>query len=160
MSFRPEEPPLTHTVAYTIQGLLEIGVLCERADFVASATKAAAAMKALVHSKSGAVPGRIGAPYRAAVKWTTATGNAQMAIIWFRLAQITGDASWRKPALAANRFNCSLQELDLVSPDPGRRGGLRGAYPSNRGYGSFAYLNWTQKFHLDALLAQMGCDVT
>ena len=160
MSFCPDQPPLTHTVAYTIQGLLEIGVLCERADFITAATNAAHKMRALVNPETGALPGQIEAPYCSAAEWTSATGNAQMAVIWFRLAQITGDSSWQEPARAATRFNCSLQELDINSPNPGRRGGLRGSYPGHLGYGRFRYMNWTQKFHLDALLAQMGVYIT
>jgi hypothetical protein len=160
MSFSPKQAPFTHTVAYTIQGLLEIGVLMGRSDFAEKACQAAAKVLSLQCPKTGAIPGQIAPGYRSAVKWTSATGNAQMAIIWFRLAEIKGEPSWRNAAERANRFNCSLQELDLESPDPGRRGALRGSYPGHLGYGRFWYMNWTQKFHLDALLAEMGLSIT
>jgi glycosyltransferase involved in cell wall biosynthesis len=159
MSFHPEQTPVTHTVAYTIQGLLEIGVLMGRSDFAEKACQAAAKVLSLQCPKTGAIPGQIAPGYRSAVKWTSATGNAQMAIIWFRLAEIKGEPSWRKAAERINRFNCSLQELDLESRDPGRRGALRGSYPGHLGYGRFWYMNWTQKFHLDALLAQTGASI-
>jgi hypothetical protein len=160
MAFCPGDDPLTHTVAYTIQGLLEIAVLTERSDFLTAAVKAATKVRDLQDPDTGAVPGRIAPGYHSGATWTNTTGNAQMAIIWFRLAQITKEASWREPALKANGFNCSLQELDMKSRDPGRRGGLRGSNPGHCGYGSFWYMNWTQKFHLDALLAQMGINIT
>jgi hypothetical protein len=159
MSFQPGQPPLTHTVAYTIQGLLETGVLAERPEFVESAAHAAAQMLALQNPRTGSVPGQIVEPYAAAAEWTTGTGNAQMAIIWFRLAQIEPGRPWKEAALKANRFNLSVQELDMESRDPGRRGALRGSYPGHLGYGKFWYMNWTQKFHLDALLAQTGVSI-
>jgi hypothetical protein len=44
--------------------------------------------------------------------------------------------------------------------DLGRRGAVRGSYPGHRGYGRFWYMNWTQKFYLDALLAECGTQIT
>jgi hypothetical protein len=159
LAFRPEDDPLTHTVAYTIQGLQEIAVLCRRSEFLSAAVNAARKMRTLQDPKTGAVPGQISAGYHRGATWTNTTGNAQMAIIWLRLADITKDSSWREPGLMANAFNCSIQELDMESRDPGRRGGLRGSNPAHKGYGSFWYMNWTQKFHLDALLAQKGVKI-
>jgi len=159
MNFDVGQPPLTHTVAYTIQGLMETGVLCGRNDFLDAAQEAAARMRALQDPRTGAVPGQILPGYRSGADWTSTTGNAQMAIIWFRLAEITGDATWRQAGIKANEFNCSIQELDMHSRDPGRQGAVRGSFPGHRGYGRFWYMNWTQKFHLDALLAQMGVSI-
>lgn len=159
MSFRPDDAPLTHTVAYTVQGLLEIGFLAGRSEFEEIAMAAASRMKDLQDPHTGALPGRIAPGYRRASSWSSTTGNAQMSIIWFRLAEVTGDESWRKSALHSNLFNCSLQELDMDHPDDGRRGGLRGSFPGHLGYGRYWYMNWTHKFHLDALLAQMGMSI-
>jgi hypothetical protein len=78
-----------------------------------------------------------------------------MAIIWFRLAQITGDVVWRDAAQRALRFNCALQELDMRAWSSGQRGAVRGSYPGHLGYGRFWYMNWTQKFQLDALIEQL-----
>ena len=153
MNFNLGEDPLLHTVAYTLQGLLEIGVLCNREDFVKAATFASGRIRDLQDRQTGAIPGRLLAPYRPAATWTSTTGNSQMALIWFRLADITGDIAWIEPAKKANEFNCSIQ--DLEHPDPGRRGGVRGSYPGHTGYGQYIYMNWAQKFHADALMAEM-----
>jgi hypothetical protein len=153
MSFLPEMAPYTHTVAYTIQGLLEIGANHERADFVDGALRAAARVKSLADEKNGWVPGQLDSGYRTASEWTSATGNAQMAVIWFRLASITGDCAWRETARRVLCFNCALQEMDMRCLSRGRRGGLRGSYPGHLGYGRYWYMNWTQKYQLDALLS-------
>ena len=154
MNFYVDRNPLTHTVAYTIQGLLEIGLLSGRQDFIDTAARVAGRMQAIQNPISGAVPGEVAPGYVPAVSWTTCTGNSQMAVIWFRLAELMGDESWIAAAQGANRFNKSLHEID--HPNPGRRGALRGSYPGHLGYCRFSYTNWTQKFFLDALLAEMG----
>jgi uncharacterized protein YyaL (SSP411 family) len=152
MSFHEDQEPLTHTVAYTIQGLLELGISASRDDWIEAAAGAADKVRKLQDPATGAVPGRIAKGYRAAVSWTNTTANSQMAVIWFRLAQATGDRSWAEAGRKVNRFNQSLHELD--GKDPGIRGALRGSYPGHVGYGSYCYMNWTQKFFLDALLAE------
>jgi len=158
MNFDVGAAPLTHTVAYTIRGLLELGLLCEREDFIKAATDAARKMKQLQDQSTGAIPGKVDRPYRSAANWTTATGNSQMAIIWFRIAGISGDQGWESAAKKANQFNRSIQEIDFESRNPGRRGALRGSFPGHKGYGRFLYMNWTQKFHLDALLEELNLE--
>ena len=157
MNFNVDENPLTHCIAYTLQGLLEIGILCRRTDLVDAAARAARQVLAAQDPKTGSLPGRFSPGYRPAARWSSSTGNAQMTIVWFRLAAITGDATWHTAAERANEFNCSIQDLD--HRDPGRRGGLRSAWPGHLGYTPYKYTNWSQKFFVDALMAQKGIAV-
>jgi hypothetical protein len=157
MTMHAGTSPLLHTVAYTINGLLELGDLCQRPAFVEAAARAAERVRKLQDPHTGAIPGQIEPGYRAAVPWTNTTANSQMAIVWFRLAELTGEPQWRPAALAANRFNKRLHDLD--SWDEQVRGGLRGSSPCHLGYGRLSYMNWTQKFFLDALLAEMGVSI-
>ncbi len=157
MNFSVGQFPYTHTIAYTIQGLLEIGVLCDRREFREGAERAARRMLALQDTGTGALCGQIKPAYQPAAKWTSTTGNAQMAIIGFRLAEITGDGNWRAAAERLNRFNSSIQSLNHRDPD--RRGGLLSAWPGRMGYTPYQCTNWTQKFHLDALMAEMGTSI-
>ena len=154
MNFDRGETPHTHTVAYTIQGLLEIGVLCDRPDLVATVERCAHRVRALQDPANGFLPGRIAEGYKTAADWSCTSANSQMAIVWFRLAQITGDTSWLGAAKRAVAFNSSIQ--DIRHRDPGRRGGIRSAFPGHRGYCCYKYTNWAQKFFLDALMAQLG----
>jgi hypothetical protein len=152
MNFDVGVDPLLHTIAYTIQGLMELGVLCGRDDFVDAARDCASRVAKIQELGTGAIPGQLGSGYRAAVRWTNTTANSQMAVIWFRLAAITGESHWSDHARRANAFNRSLHEID--SRNPGVRGAIRGSWPSHLGYGRYWYMNWTQKFFLDALLAE------
>ncbi len=154
MNFDLGRDPWTHTVAYTIQGQFEIGLLAARDDLVRSAERAAQRVMAVQDPRTGAVPGQFGPGFRPVGRWSSMTGNAQMAAIWLRLARVSGDKTWRRAAEAANRFDRGVQ--DLTHRDPGCDGGLRGSFPGHLGYGRFWYMNWTQKFHIDALLEEMG----
>ena len=155
MNFNTGENPFTHTVAYTLQGLVEIGVLCGRNDLIGAALRAAQRMRQVQDPATGALPGQLDRPYRSAADWTDTSANSQMAVLWFRLGDITGDPSWREAALSANVCNCSLQ--DIGHRNPVRRGGLPSSYPRHLGYQRFKYVNWGLKFFLDALMDQMGC---
>ncbi len=157
MNFDIGVPPWTHTIAYTINGMFELGVLGQRSDFVESALRAARAVASRRDRSTGAVPGQFAEGFKSLGSWTSMTGNSQMAIIWFRAAQVTGGREWRLPAEQANGFNRRLQDFD--HPNPGRLGALRGSYPGHVGYGRYWYMNWTQKFALDAFLAEMGVSI-
>ena len=157
MNFDLGVDPLLHTVAYTINGLMELGVLSGRKDFIQACRIPAGLVAELQNPSTGGVPGQIARGYRAAVDWYNTTATAQMAIIWFRLAELTGEKSWVSYAKLANDFNRSLHELD--SPDERIRGGLIGCWPVHAGYGKYWYMNWTQKFFLDSLLAEAGISI-
>jgi hypothetical protein len=147
------ERPLTHTIAYATRGILEVGVIADQGTFVEIASRMA---RAVAHSqrRDGALPGRLDSAWHAAARWTCVTGNAQMAIIWQRLAAETGDHSWKGAAENAIRFNLSIQDLTTV--DAGIRGGMPGSHPRSGGYMKNRYPNWAAKFFMDALMLQQG----
>lgn len=147
--------PLTHTIAYATRGILEVGVIAGNTGFVDTAARMARAV-AQAQRGDGALPGRLDANWRAAARWSCVTGNAQMAIIWQRLATETGDASFRQPAGHANRFSLSIQ--DPAAQDAGARGGLPGSSPLGGGYMRNRYPNWAAKFFMDALMLQLGAN--
>lgn len=144
--------PLIHTIAYATRGILEVGLITANDTFVAAAARIARAV-AQGQRRDGALPGRLDAGWRPAARWTCVTGNAQMAIIWQRLAAETGDRTWIPAAENAVRFSLSIQ--DLSSSNPGVRGGMPGSHPRAGGYMKNRYPNWAAKFFADALLLQL-----
>ena len=144
--------PLTHTIAYATRGILEVGIIASNSVFVDAAARIARAV-AQTQRDDGALPGRLDAAWKPAVRWTCVTGNAQMAIVWQRLAREAGDRSWLPTAERANRFNISVQ--DLAAPDPGIRGGIPGSHPRGGGYMTDRFPNWAAKFFMDALMLQL-----
>jgi hypothetical protein len=142
--------PLVHTIAYAAQGVLEIGLLVEEQKYVDAARRTARAL-AEAQQEDGFLAGRYDAAWRPAVPWSCLTGNAQMALVWARLAEVDHESAWLEPARRAVEFVLSTQRLDAV--DPGVRGGVSGSYPIWGGYGTYEYLNWAAKFLVDALLS-------
>lgn len=147
--------PLTHTIAYATRGILEVGLIANDGSLVDVAARTARAVEQS-QRRDGALPGRLDSAWRAASCWTCVTGNAQMAIIWQRLAAETGDPSWKAAAEGAIRFNLSI--MDLTAADTGVRGGVPGSHPRSGGYMRHRYPNWAAKFFMDALMLQLEVD--
>lgn len=146
---------LTHTIAYSIRGILEVGVAAKRQDCIERAVKMAKAVAAQQRA-DGALPGLLDTQWLPAAKWTCVTGNSQMAINWLRLAKITQDKSFIEHARKANRFNMSIQNLQTM--DPKIRGAMKGSHPINGIYMSYRYPNWATKFFMDGLMLEQQFD--
>jgi uncharacterized protein YyaL (SSP411 family) len=147
------ERPLLHTIAYTVRGLLEGGRVLGDDRLLAAATRTAARLKTVVR-EDGWMPGRYGADWSPAVRWSCLTGEAQMANNWMRLAVITGDRSWLEPVPRVLHFLKTTQNRS--SADLGLRGGIKGAAPMSGDYGRYEILNWATKYFADALMRDDG----
>jgi hypothetical protein len=143
--------PLLHTIGYTLQGVLEVGALAGREDFVDAAKLAAEAIASRTRP-DGFISGRLDANWRPSVRSACLTGSAQFAVVCFRLAELTGHARWRSIANQVVDFLKTRQVMDNV--DPGIRGALAGAFPILGDYQPGGYPNWATKYFLDALLHQ------
>ncbi|MDH3591282.1 MAG: hypothetical protein OER88_05360, partial [Planctomycetota bacterium] len=139
------EHPLTHTLAYTARGLLEIGRLCGRDDFVEASRRTAGAVVDAT-DENGFLAARFGADWSPAAHFCCLTGAAQFSIILSKL----GDAAFKPTAAALNRY--LMARHDISNEDPAVRGGLAGSWPVWGDYGRFTILNWATKFFVDALL--------
>jgi len=151
MSFWSGENPLTHTIAYTIEGVLEGGLLLGDNKLVASATTAAERLRTRLDSQ-GMLPGRFDRGWEPRATWTCPTGTAQMARLWLRLAGCTGSDLYRSAGEAANHY--LKQRQARRSRHPGVAGGLPGSYPVYHEYEPFRHLNWAAKFFADSLMAE------
>ncbi len=141
--------PLTHTIAYAIRGILEVGVIAENASFVMTAEQIAQAV-ATCQRRDGALPGRLDQQWRGTVGWSCLTGNAQMGIIWQRLHQLSPNATFQDASARIARFNLSVQSM---RPRDGNcYGGIPGSFPINGDYLRWRYPNWATKFFMDELI--------
>jgi hypothetical protein len=143
--------PLLHTLAYTMQGLLEIGKLTNRKDLIAAAQKMADAEMAIL-AEDGFLPGCQDAQFHGTVSWCCLTGSAQTSIAWSALYSLTGQDKYREAASRINRY--LMAHHDIRNPDPRLRGGLPGSWPVDGQYGRLRILNWATKFLVDALSGQ------
>jgi hypothetical protein len=142
---------VTHTIAYTIWGVLASSIALGREDGVEAARRAADRVARRLEI-SGWLPGRLDHRWRPAARFACLTGNAQMALIWFRLYERTGDGRFVNAALKALDQIKAAQRLD--SAESGIRGGVPGSDPLWGDYIRLGLPNWAAKFFIDALLAK------
>ncbi|MGN7614111.1 hypothetical protein ACQZV8_18740 [Magnetococcales bacterium HHB-1] len=145
---RPEAP-LTHTIGYVLQGVLETGILAKRDDFILAAKKAADAIIPQIE-ENGFLAGRLDHTWSPALQIVCLTGSAQMAIIFYRLHEIFNDQIYLKKADALVNYLKALQHPEHETP--GIRGAIAGSYPLFGSYMTAGFPNWAGKYFLDALL--------
>jgi hypothetical protein len=145
--------PLTHTFAYALRGVLEIGIALDNPVYISAARKAADELLAKQRG-DGSLAGRFNNRWEPAVKYSCLTGNAQMGIVWGRLYQSTGEAKYSNGIVAANKFLRRVQWLG--TGNPGLDGGISGSYPFHGNYGRFEVLNWAVKFFIDSLMLEIA----
>ncbi len=146
------EAPLTHTIGYTLQGVLEVGVLAGRQDFVAAVRHTVDAMLPRM-AGTGYLPARFFADWEPAAFSSCLTGSSQVAIVCYRLAAVTGERRYGECADKLINYLKALQSTD--SSDPALVGGMPGSFPLLGGYMRAGYPNWATKYFLDALILQI-----
>jgi len=145
------DAPLTHTIGYSLQGILEVGLLAQREDFVVAVRRTVHAIAERVH-KSGYLPGTFYDDWEPASFSSCLTGSAQLAVVAYRLFESNGELSHRVLADKLTNFLKSLQTID--AEDEGINGALAGSFPLFGAYMRGGYPNWATKYFLDALLLQ------
>lgn len=144
--------PLTHTIGYVLRGVIEAYLFSRDPKYLQAAIRTADGVLGVVRS-DGTLPGRLDANWHGMVDWVCLTGAAQIVICWLLLFQATGDTRYRDVALRVNR---RLRATVRVDGPPEIRGGVKGSFPVNGGYGRFEYLNWACKFLIDANMLELG----
>jgi uncharacterized protein YyaL (SSP411 family) len=160
MDFEGENEPFTHTIAYTLRGLLECSFLADKdfkKEIQSHVVKAAKKIEDIYKALSGTpnttrnfLPGTIGDSWNSTAKYSCLTGNAQMAIIWIKLYHITNEKSFLDSATKNLEQLKSTQRLS--SSNGGIKGAIAGSYPTWGGYIHYAYPNWATKFFADAMM--------
>ena len=101
----------------------------------------------------GFLPGRIDTEGASGARHTCLTGNCQLATVWARLYDHSGDQRFRAAALIALGYVMEHQSLETADHDV--RGGIKGSQPVWGAYAPFAYPSWAGKFFIDAMLCCM-----
>jgi len=145
-----DEQPFVHTIAYAMRGIMEIGAYSGREDFIELAIKMGDALL-LALPENGMLPGRFDCQWQPTVKWSCLTGDAQIAINWSRLYQLTGDEKYKQGISKILLFLKSTQKLSGLTAECG---GIKGSHPVSGGYHPWQYPNWAAKFYADALMLE------
>jgi hypothetical protein len=146
MMFDTGDTPYTHTIAYTLRGLLccgriiggELGQRC-----VAVATRAAVRLAEIRTALHPLLPGEIGPGFEPAADYACLTGDAQMVTVWL-------DIGLHDRAADTVRRLAAMQVRQPV--EPAVVGALPGSWPLTGRYQTLNFPNWAAKFLADAVL--------
>lgn len=142
--------PLTHTLGYALRGILEAWRFTRDPALLDAARRTADGLFSALEP-DGFLPGRLHPDWRPAADWACLTGSVQVAHCWLMLYEDTGAAAYRDAGYAANEYVRRTVSLD---GPPEIRGGIKGSFPIDGGYGSYEYLNWAAKFFVDSQLLE------
>jgi hypothetical protein len=154
-AFVEGKDPSTHTLAYTAEGLFECGRLLNGARFVKAAHLTADALLVRQHP-NGALASTYGSGWSETSRSSCLTGNCQMALLWLRFYDLSGETFYLDAARKAIAFVAAAQNLRTSNLNV--RGAIAGSYPIYGRYERFKYPNWAAKFFVDALLALQALD--
>jgi hypothetical protein len=138
--------PLTHTIGYVLRGIVEAYRFSKEPSLLQASRKTADGLLSAL-KPDGFLPGRLDYQWRGTVSWACLTGTVQIAHCWLMLFQDTADTRYRDAAFAANRY---VRRTMRVDGPQGIRGGIKGSFPVDGGYGTYEYLNWACKFFVDS----------
>jgi len=147
--------PLTHTIGYTLQGLLEVGVGAKRDDFISAVQKGIEPIMSRISAK-GFLRGRFYRDWEPGCFNSCLTGSAQVAIVSYRLFELTKEVNYLKFADQLLNFLKNFQKLE--SDSPALIGCIPSCYPALGSYLSGSYPNWATKYFLDALMLRDRLD--
>ncbi|WP_157969282.1 D-glucuronyl C5-epimerase family protein [Haloplanus rubicundus] len=146
-AFSPGETPFLHTIAYTVRGILECGILLDNDTYINAAKRTADQLFNL-QKESGVLAGAYDKSWIPA-DFNCLTGNAQTALIWLRLADRYEDTPY---TIAADREIEFLKTHHILANPGPLYGGLTGSVPVWDRYLRLRVPNWAVKFFIDALL--------
>jgi hypothetical protein len=150
-NFFDKTTTLTHTLAYSLRGLLESGIILSRQDYIDKVTFTAEKIMRLYEiRKYDLIPALFDKSWNATANYSCLTGCAQISLIMSKIYLLTEDIRFFNTAL---KINSALKQTQILSgSNQNIIGGIQGSYPIYGGYMPMMYPNWATKFFVDALL--------
>jgi hypothetical protein len=149
--FEPGKPSFTHTIAYTLRGLLESAYLLD--DWQSYGVPCEVALDRLARKAEftqGRLPGAYYEDWRSVNWYSCLTGNVQVAICLLRIDARAPDLRLVNAAAKLVDYVCSTQRTNGGSYRT--RGAVAGSAPAWGRYMFMRYPNWAAKYHADALM--------
>lgn len=148
-SFLPDNKPVLHVIAYTIEGLWKSGVILNDESIKKHAKKSAEVLKD-IQKRDTILFSHYDTNWNPTDPTRCLTGLAQMAEIWLFIFSETQDLEFCNAADTA--LNYLKEKIIINDAHPNLHGGLLGSYPWWGVYFPWAIPNWGNKFFIDALL--------
>ena len=152
-TLKHNDRPILHTIAYTIDGLLDAGIKLNSEKYKAAAIKPAAKLKDLFLT-NGYLNGRYDSGWNGS-EYMIVTGCAQISIAWMKISIISKDPSYLEAAQKMNGLLVRIQNRQ-EKYSSNTIGALQGSFPIWGKYEPFAYPNWATKYFADALMLEQN----
>ncbi len=146
--------PILHTISYTIDGLLECGILLNDKKIIDAATKSADKLFE-IFNKNKYLNGRFDSHWDGH-EYIIPTGCAQIAIVWTKLYKLTKNIQYLNAAMKMNDILIFIQDRK-IKEDANTIGALPGSFPVFGKYEPFGFPNWATKYFVDSLLLEKEC---
>tara|TARA_B100000315_G_scaffold260060_1_gene319029 strand:- start:3885 stop:5156 length:1272 start_codon:yes stop_codon:yes gene_type:complete len=150
-SIERNDAPLMHLIGYTVQGLLVCYSFLKDEELLESSI---CTLNQLMHKyeiSKKPLAGRYYSNWKAAVKSSCVTGDAQISLCWMDIFEITGDYAYLNSALKMNDF---LKSILFNCSDKKVNGALPQSYPVWGEYGPYKIVSWGTKYFIDALIQE------
>ncbi|MBC8552105.1 MAG: glycoside hydrolase family 127 protein [Candidatus Brocadiales bacterium] len=142
--------PYTHTIAYTLRGLLEGGLLLKADEYIDAVYKSMGFVL-MQMDKSGRFCGSYNRKWEGDRKYSCLTGNAQFSIICSKLYMLSHEPIYFEAAKSINAYLETKQNMSTNNDDI--KGAIPGSSPIWGEYERMSCPNWATKFYIDALWA-------
>ena len=150
-TIKRNDRPILHTIAYTLDGLIDCGLMLNEEKYIA-AVKSGAEKLRQMFVFHGFLHGRFDRNWKGS-EYMICTGCAQISNIWLKLYRVTGEKSWLEAAIKMINLLIFIQSRN-VPADNNTFGAIPGSFPLWGRYEPFAFPNWATKFFCDALLLE------
>ncbi|MEK7072338.1 MAG: pectate lyase, partial [Patescibacteria group bacterium] len=152
-SLSVENKPWTHLIAYTISGLIEYYLISDIKDkeiFKSFYNSADILLKIFKKNKYNFLPCSFDKNWESNDKYTCLTGDAQLAIVWMQIFELTKEQKFLE---GANKIIEMIKKTQIIETEHIEiKGGIFGSFPMSGEYAPFMLINWAAKFFADALI--------
>ena len=154
--FHPHEPGLTHTIAYTLRGFIECGILLKEKKFVDLVIPTINKIENDLDEHKF-LAGEYDTDWKGNYSFRCLTGEAQLSIIYRRLYKLYNDEKYER---VADKLLLQISTKQNRFPYlKNMKGGFFASAPFYGKYMRFRMNNWTCKFYIDALLLSLNPDM-
>ena len=150
-TIKRNDKPILHTIAYTLDGLIDSSLILKDDQYLKAAMKGADKLREIFLA-TGFLNGRYDENWNGS-EYMLCTGCAQMAIAWLKLYNIYHDKAYQDAAHQMINLLIFIQSRGFKESEDSQ-GAIPGSFPIWGRYEPFAFPNWATKFFCDALLLE------
>jgi uncharacterized protein YyaL (SSP411 family) len=143
------DKPILHTIAYTLDGLIDCGIILKENIYIEAAVTGAVRLRD-IFMENGFLYGRYDRNWNG-FEYMLCTGSAQMAIVWLKLYGIYHDKTYLEAAQRMANLLIFIQSRGFKETEH-TLGAIPGSFPLWGRYEPFAFPNWATKFFCDVLM--------